>query len=112
VDARVQALLEDADNDHPKKIRPCDLLKLISSLKLKKACGIDGIPNECLRHLPRRPIVHLTHLINHFIRLSHFPTPWKEAKVKPYRSLVRTQNSLEIYIKSASCPQWANYSRK
>jgi hypothetical protein len=48
---------------------------------MKKACGIDGIQNECLRHLPRRLLVHLTHLINHCIRLSHFPTSWKEAKV-------------------------------
>jgi hypothetical protein len=37
----------------PARIRPCDLQKLLNSLKLKKACGIDGIPNECLRHLPR-----------------------------------------------------------
>jgi hypothetical protein len=50
-------------------------------LKLTKACGIDGIPNEFLRHLPRRPLVHLTHLFNHSLRLSHFPNPWKEAKV-------------------------------
>jgi hypothetical protein len=50
-------------------------------LKLRKACGIDDIPNECLRHLPRRPLVHLTHLINHCLRLSHFPNPWKEAKL-------------------------------
>jgi hypothetical protein len=33
------------------------------------------------KHLPRRPMVHLTHLINHCIRLSHFPTSLKEAKV-------------------------------
>jgi hypothetical protein len=46
----------------PEKVRPCDLQQLI------KACGIDGIPNECLRHLPRRPLVHWTHLINHFIQ--------------------------------------------
>jgi retron-type reverse transcriptase len=65
----------------PEKIRPCDLLKLISSLKLEKARGIDGIPNECLRHLPRRLLVHLTHLINHCIRQSHFPMPCKEAEV-------------------------------
>jgi hypothetical protein len=32
VEARVQALLEAAENDSPEKIRPCDLLKLISSL--------------------------------------------------------------------------------
>jgi hypothetical protein len=48
---------------------------------LKKACGIDGIPNECLRHLQGRPLVHLTHLISQCIRLSHFPTSGKEAKV-------------------------------
>jgi hypothetical protein len=57
VEARVQAVLETVDNP-PQRIRPCDLHKLINSLKLKKACGIDGIPNECLRHLPRRPLVH------------------------------------------------------
>jgi hypothetical protein len=57
------------------------LKKLIKSLKLKKACGIDGIPNECLRHLPRRPLVHLTHLFNHCLRLSYFPSSWKEAKI-------------------------------
>jgi hypothetical protein len=46
-----------------------------------KACGIDGIPNECLRHLPRRPLVHITHLFNHCFRLCHFPTSRKEAKI-------------------------------
>jgi hypothetical protein len=50
-------------------------------LKLNKACGIDGIPNECLRHLPRRPLVDLTHLFNHCLRLSHFPQSWKKAKI-------------------------------
>jgi hypothetical protein len=60
VEARVQALLEIVDNKPPERIRPCDLQKLINSLKLRKACGIDGIPNECLKHLPRRPLVHLT----------------------------------------------------
>jgi hypothetical protein len=40
----------------PQRIRPCDLQKLLNSLKLKKACGIDGIPNECLGQLPRRPL--------------------------------------------------------
>jgi hypothetical protein len=51
----------------PPEITPCDLQKLINSLKLKKTCGIDGIPKECLRHLLRRPLVNLTHLINHCI---------------------------------------------
>jgi hypothetical protein len=80
VEARVQDLLEAADSDLPERIRPYDLKKLLDSLKLKKPCGIDGIPNECLRHLPRRPLVNFTYLIDHCIRLSHFPTSWKEAK--------------------------------
>jgi hypothetical protein len=81
VEARVQALLEAADSGPLEGTRPCDLQKLLNPLKLKNACGIGGVPNECLRHLPRRPLVHLIHPINHCIRLSHFPTSWKEAKV-------------------------------
>jgi hypothetical protein len=80
VEATVQALLVAVVNDPPENVRPCDLQKIINTLKLKKASEIDGIPNECLRHLPR-PLVHLTHSINDCIRLSHFPASWKEAKV-------------------------------
>jgi hypothetical protein len=62
VEARVQTLFKAVDNNSPEKIWLCDLQKLVNSLKLWKACGIDGIPNECLRQLPRRPLVHLTWL--------------------------------------------------
>jgi hypothetical protein len=48
------------------------------SLTLRKTCGLDGISNECLRHLSRTPLVHLTHLFNHCFWL---PKPRKEAKV-------------------------------
>jgi hypothetical protein len=77
----VQTLLAAEDNDSPEKIRPCHLQKLINTLTLKRACVIHGIPNEYVKHLPRRSLVHLTHLINHCIQLSHFPISWKEAKV-------------------------------
>jgi hypothetical protein len=72
VEVSVQTLLEAVDNKPPERIRPCDLQKLISFLKLRKSCGIDGIPNECLRQLQRRPLVHLTHLFNQCLQLSHF----------------------------------------
>jgi hypothetical protein len=80
-EARVQALLEIVDKNPPERIRPCDLQRLVNSLKIRKACGIDSIPSECLRHLPKRPLVHLTHLINHCLWISHFPTPWTDAKI-------------------------------
>jgi hypothetical protein len=65
VKARIQTLLEAVDSKPPERIRVCDLQKLISSLKLRMCCGIDGIPNECLRQLARRPLVHMAHLFNH-----------------------------------------------
>jgi hypothetical protein len=43
--ARVQALLEAVDNNPHERIRSSDLQKLIISLKLKKACRTDSIPN-------------------------------------------------------------------
>jgi hypothetical protein len=49
VKARVQALLKFVDNKIPDGVRSCDTQNLIKILKFKKACGIDGIPNECLR---------------------------------------------------------------
>jgi hypothetical protein len=55
--------------------------KLGNSLKLRKACGLSRIPNKCLRHLPRTPLLYLTDLFNHCLRLSHFPEPWKKTKV-------------------------------
>jgi hypothetical protein len=54
VEVRVQALLETVDNNPPERIRQCDLKELVNSLKIRrKACGIDGNPNECLRHLQK-----------------------------------------------------------
>jgi hypothetical protein len=49
VETRVQALLASVDETPLVKVRPCDIHKLANSLKLRKACGLDGIPNECLR---------------------------------------------------------------
>jgi hypothetical protein len=37
VEARVRTLLEAVDNNSPERIRPCDLQKLVNSLKLRKA---------------------------------------------------------------------------
>jgi hypothetical protein len=42
-------------------------------MKLRKAYGLDGIPNKCLGHLPIRPLVHLADLFNHYLLPSHFP---------------------------------------
>jgi hypothetical protein len=62
VEAGVHALLEYVDNSPPERVRPCDVrTKLIKILELREAYGIGVIPNKCLRHLPSRPLVHLTY---------------------------------------------------
>jgi hypothetical protein len=53
MDTKVQSLLASVDDTPLGKVRPCDIQKLTNSLKLRKACGLDGIPNEYLRHLPK-----------------------------------------------------------
>jgi hypothetical protein len=57
-DTTDQALLASVDEGAPVKSRLCDVSKELQYLKLGKACGPDGIPNECIRYLPRRPLVH------------------------------------------------------
>jgi hypothetical protein len=81
VKTTAQDLLASVDGTQLGKIRPCDIHKLANSLKLRKACGVDGIPNECLRHIPRRPLAYLTHLFNHCLQLSHFSKCWQEEKL-------------------------------
>jgi len=106
VQAYVQVLLETEDSIPSEKIIPYDLKKIINSLKIKKSCGTDGIPNECLRHLLRRPLVHLTHLFNHCFRLSYFPSSWKEAKIitspKPGKDSKFPQNLRPISLLSTT----------
>jgi hypothetical protein len=112
VEATVRTLLGAIENNSPERIRPCDLQKLVNSLKLRKACGIDGIPNECLRQLPRRPLVHLIHLINHCLRLSDFPTLGRTQKLYLYRNQERILNFPKIYGLLVSCPRRASYLRR
>jgi hypothetical protein len=95
----------------PVKLRPCDVSKEIRSFKLGKACGIDGIPNECLRHLPRRSLVHITHLFIHCLRLCHFPAPRKEAKIIALPKPGNNPNFPKTYVRLASCPLRANFLR-
>jgi hypothetical protein len=74
-------------------MRLCSSLGEKKCLKFGNACGLGGIPNECLRHLPRRSLVHLTHLFNRCFRFGHSLAPWKESKsTKLCRILAKTQN--------------------
>jgi hypothetical protein len=65
-----------------------------------------------LRHLPRSPLVNLTNLFNHCLRLSHFPKPWKEAKIITLSKPGKDPNFLTNYARLASCLQKVSYLKK
>jgi hypothetical protein len=50
-DMRLEATNSAMLNCSPERIRLCHLQKFINFLKLRNIYGIDGFPNECLRHL-------------------------------------------------------------
>jgi hypothetical protein len=105
VETTVQTLPASVDGRQLGKVRPCDIYKLANSLKLRKDCGLDGIPNKCLRQLPRRSLVHMTQLFNHCLWLAHFPKPWNRVKVtllRPGKNPKFPQNLCPISLLSTS----------
>jgi hypothetical protein len=80
VETRVQALLTFVDDTPLGKVRPCDIHKLVHSLKLRKACGLNSILKEMLLAYSKKT-TGTSYTFNHCLVLSHFPKPWKEEKV-------------------------------
>ena len=62
-----------------------NITEIIKNLKNKKAPGIDGINNMCLKALPKKGIQYITFLINSCLKNCYFPNQFKEAKVVPIR---------------------------
>jgi len=59
------------------------VLKLINSLPLNKACGLDGISCRLLKEAAPIVAPFLTHIINLSITTGIFPDEWKLARVSP-----------------------------
>jgi len=56
---------------------PNDIKFVINQCSLKRSPRYDLITAEVARCLPKRAIVHLSHIFNSILRLSHFPNLWK-----------------------------------
>jgi len=61
----------------PKPFSPNEVQYYIKSFPLKKSPGIDLITAEVARQLPKKAIIHLTHILNSILRLSYMPLQWK-----------------------------------
>lgn len=63
--------------------KPSEIIRIIKNFKNSKAPGKDEITNVLLKHLPKKAIVQLTYLFNACIKLSYFPSSWKNASIIP-----------------------------
>jgi hypothetical protein len=60
-----------------KHFTPSEVKYTINKYSLNKSSGFDFITVEVARCLPKKAIVHLTHIYNTILRLSYFPIIWK-----------------------------------
>jgi hypothetical protein len=65
----------------PKLTNPMEVQDAISSLKVGKAPGPDGIPSRAFKHLPLSVISLLVVLFNVILRTWYFVAAWKHAHV-------------------------------
>ena len=64
-----------------------DVYKLLSTIKLKTAAGLDGISSHMLQHTSYSIADFLTKLFHKFLSLGSVPSVWKLSNVSPvYKS--------------------------
>ena len=56
---------------------------IVQKLNNRKAPGLDGINNKCLKNLPIKGIKFITVIINACLKLCYFPISWKISKTSP-----------------------------
>jgi endonuclease/exonuclease/phosphatase family metal-dependent hydrolase len=97
--ANTQAPLSGEDICSPKEVR-----ETIDRLKVKKAPGMDGIPNMALKQLPPTALVYLANVYNNMLRKQYFATSLKESKIilfaKPGKDPAFPQNYRPISLLS------------
>ena len=70
---------------------------IIKNVKLKKAPGIDGIGNQCLKNIPEKSFKFVTVIFNACLSMEYFPLEFKTAKVVAIQKLNEPPDSLSAY---------------
>ena len=81
VNLRVETILSSNFPMIMPDIKISELRGLIKNLKSNCAPGTDKIPNIALKHLNRRPLLHLLNIYKYCFKYNYFPEIWKIAKV-------------------------------
>ena len=72
----------NATREKIKHFSPLEVAKEIdNNLNPKKSPGYDEISPKMLKELPRKAIIHLTHIYNAILRMEYIPEQWKRAQV-------------------------------
>lgn len=71
--------------------------KRFRKLNNKKSCGLDGVPNIALKHIPNNLIYNYTILFNNLLNYVTFPNEWKKAKVIALLKKNKESSSPESY---------------
>lgn len=79
----VHLFRQQPPHHQPTLTTPTEVRKIIQHRKGSSAPGADGISNDHLKHMPRKPLVLLTRIINSCLLLQFFPTQWKTARLVP-----------------------------
>ena len=64
-----------------KHITPSEVTLAIKKLNNSKSPGYDCVDSNALKCLPKKGLLFLTIIFNGILRLSHFPSQWKYAKI-------------------------------
>lgn len=68
-------------NNYYPLITPTEIKTLVTKINTKKSPGPDQVPTGCLKFLPRKALIKLTHIYNACLKFRYFPKQWKEAKI-------------------------------
>jgi retron-type reverse transcriptase len=103
---RVENFMENFFDDPPEdRVEPFTLPEVheaIRRLRPRKAPGMDGISHKALQLAPEEIAIFLHLVFNSVLRLCHFPTAWKTAKIilipKPGKDHLFPQNHRPISL--------------
>jgi len=77
----IETLMENHDHHINNEISPDEILVVVGKLKKSKACGIDGIANEVLKHQGLSEI--MLHLFSNCFQQGLVPSTWLKGIIKP-----------------------------
>ncbi|GFW57863.1 RNA-directed DNA polymerase from mobile element jockey [Trichonephila clavipes] len=90
----------------PPLTSPNEVRNIIKKLQIRKATGLDQIPNIALKYLTLNAITHLTKIYNQCLIKNHILTLWKQANVvmlpKPNQDNKFSQNYRPISLLSTT----------